>query len=145
MKPLVFVETNFLVSLLFSHLDHRIYQDAQNLLKANREEYDLIIPFYSTFESLGTIRRIKKDLKDWVRGLNRNLKNLRKSEMITGDQATLIEQLEAYSAGDTETALHEILGQLEVIHIDTPILELARNVISPLNIFSRGDAMDAYI
>lgn len=143
-KPIVFIETNFLISLVFPHLDFRAHQEAKQLLTGNLQNYQIVIPFYSTFESIGTARRIKLEFKKWLGQLGTYYKNLQRSENINHGLTDHVRLLN-YIEFDFESELNHLLDQVEVIHIDEQVMEIARNEVIKYNIFSGKDAMDAYI
>ncbi|WP_139490457.1 PIN domain-containing protein [Brevibacillus dissolubilis] len=146
----VFVETNFLISLLYPHLRYKDHEAAKQLIERSRVGgYDLVIPFYSTFESLATTRRIKQEFTRWLSQMEAYQDNLLKYQIISREQMDVLhkvnEQMDQYSEQDFEKNLQEIIDQIDVVHIDERVLQLARYEISPLNIFTKGDSLDAYI
>lgn len=145
-KSVVFVETNFLIALLFPHIDAKTSKAAQQLLEGNGGDYTLEIPYYSTFEALGTVRRKKAEFKQFLGQMRTYSGNLKKRKLIDNELGeTLLDRIEEFGNQDFERTLNALVKELQEIPLDKEVLSIARDEVGPLQIFTKGDAMDAHI
>ncbi|HRI67077.1 MAG TPA: hypothetical protein PK156_22685 [Polyangium sp.] len=147
MRPIVYVETNWLIAYLFPH--ERRHRGAKELLDcAERNDCDLRVPLISFIEAHGTMSRVGTSFSDELERVREKLKNVYDAGWagFNGEQFMLSVTNDAYFTRNLVDLLEKLKNNQAVTHFSHPTDEVSE--IGKLGLDLRlytSDMKDLYI